>query len=65
MKNLIAGWKPLEIGGKRNVVAALFDFLGGHEEVYQCDLLRLMAEVAAIENLGDPLSLKRPIVGED
>ena len=35
---------------KRNIAAALVDFLGNHEDIYQRDLLRLMTEVASIED---------------
>ena len=35
---------------KRNIVASLVDFLGSHEDIYQRDLLRLMTEVARIED---------------
>jgi len=37
---------------KRNIIASLVDFLAQHEDVYQRQLLRLMAEVVQIKDFG-------------
>jgi hypothetical protein len=42
---------------KRNIVAAVVDRLARHEDLFQADLLRLMTEVARIDDFAHLLRL--------